>query len=49
MMKAELKSPYFPLCQRGNVSKGLIKPLFEKEGPGKNLLSELLGTTLAAQ
>jgi hypothetical protein len=33
MMKAELKFPYFPLCQRGNASKG--KPLFEKKGPGE--------------
>jgi hypothetical protein len=34
-MKAELKSPYFPLCSKADVSKGLIKTLFEKERPGE--------------
>jgi hypothetical protein len=43
MMKAELKSALFPPLSKGSVSKGLIKPLFEKEGRGEILLSELLG------
>jgi hypothetical protein len=27
-----VKAPYFPFVEGGNLSKGLIKPLFEKEG-----------------
>jgi hypothetical protein len=46
MVKQKLNPPCFPLCQRGIISKRLIKPLFEKEGPGEIYSANFWVTTL---
>jgi len=48
MAMAEIapKSPLLPLFQRGNVTKGFIEPLFEKEGPGEIYSTDFRVATL---
>ena len=46
MVKLKLNPPVSPFVKGGIISKRLIKPLFEKEGPGEIYSANFWVTTL---